>query len=104
MNAQSKQTNVPLALNHEQKIAAFLNVFTFVTLGFLLFGPQFLPGIFVTIVLGVVPAVYMTWYLNRYPDSLRNRKGSLATAINLVAFLWLVSVASVVGILAGFIE
>ena len=102
--AESKQTNNQLELNREQNKAALLSVFTVIMFGFMLFAPQYLPSRFVGIVLGVVPAIYLTLYLHRYPDSLRNRRGSLVTAINLVAFLWLVAIASVVAILAGVIE
>lgn len=102
--AESKQTNNQLELNREQNKTELLSVFTVIMFGFLLFAPLYLPSRLVGIVLGVVPAIYMTWYLHRYPDSLRNRRGSLGTAINLVAFLWLVAIASIVAILAGVVE
>lgn len=101
--AESKQSYNQLAANREQNTAALLSMLLIVVFGFLLFAPEYLPSGLVGIVLGVVPAIYMTAYLHRYPDSLRNRRGSLVTAIGLVAFLWLVAVASVAAILAGVV-
>lgn len=104
MNTESQQVNNQIKLNREQNKAALWSALIVIVFSFLLVGPQYLPGRIVTIVLGVVPAFYMTWFLHTYPDSMRNRSGSLVMAIYLVAFLWLVAVVSVVGVVAGVIE
>lgn len=91
-------------LNREQTRAALLSMILVIMFVFLMFAPNYLPSKIMDFLLGVVPAVYMTWYLRKYPESLRDRRGTQFTAKMLVAFLWFVAVATVVAILANIIE
>lgn len=101
--ANEKQDDKKSDMNRMQTNAALSSVIALIMFGFLLFAPQFLPSKLVTGVLGVVPAIYMTWCALRFPNSLRNGRGSQVTAICLVAFLWFVAIASVASILAGVV-
>jgi hypothetical protein len=99
-----QQSRIQLEWNRNQYQAAIKMMIWIVAYGTLLATLQYLPSRYVGMVLGIGAAMYMTGYLCLYPNSLRNRSGSLITAICLVAFVWLVAIGSVAGLVSGIIE
>ena len=82
--------------NRQQYKVALLLMISMVACGILLASPSYLSARFAGMVMSFGPAMYMAGYLYLSPNSLRNSRGSLFTAVCLVAFLWLIAVGATV--------
>jgi len=114
MNEPTKHSNDTLTVAHrkafnqqewnrQQYKAGLMVMITMIACGILLTSPSYLSIRYAFIAMSICPAIYMTVYLSRYPNSLRSSNGSLLTAVCLVAFLWLSAVGVTVATLLNII-